>query len=475
LLAADTFSHHRLANPTPADGQHFETFHVNLRPTYHSMYPPAQAMFLAVGQIFFAQPWIGVYLSTALMCGVIFWALAGFFAPGWALLGGLMAVSRFALFGYWINSYWGGSVPALGGALALGAVVRLGRPGCTIGGRAWLSTVFAAGLGLLANSRPYEGLAFALPLVAYFIYHSLSGGLNKKQLAALVLPALTLGLAGVAFLGLYNHATTGDALLMPYSLNHRVYWPLPFFVGQRENAAVQRNDPVFVKFFESTAQAYEYNQTKSFSGMVGIEASRILENWLFYVGPALTFPVILGLLASLRQVRLRIALASFITMALALAVCLYNLPHYFSPATVLIYIFAIAGLQYLWSSGQTGERAFALAACLTFLVTSVTGRTAGATLYANYALPDARRVVSQRLEARPGRYLVLVSYDLARHYPGDELVHNGADFTSEKILWARSKGRDADAHLCSAYWDRTFVEVWSDDVSISFRPLDLCR
>ena len=35
-------------------------------------------------------------------------------------------------------------------------------------------------------------------------------------------------------MGIYNHATTGEALLMPYSLNHRVYWPLPFFVGKRK-------------------------------------------------------------------------------------------------------------------------------------------------------------------------------------------------------------------------------------------------
>ena len=41
-----------------------------------------------------------------------------------------------------------------------------------------------------------------------------------------------------------------------------------------------------------------------------------------------------------------------------------------------------------------------------------------------------------------GRQLVLVSYDLDKHYPGDELVHNSADFDSQKILWARSKGAE---------------------------------
>ena len=51
LLAADTFAHGRLANPTPVMWVHFETIHVDMLPTYMSMYFPGQALVLAAGKV----------------------------------------------------------------------------------------------------------------------------------------------------------------------------------------------------------------------------------------------------------------------------------------------------------------------------------------------------------------------------------------------------------------------------------------
>src|SRR5260370_32459305 len=117
------------------------------------MYYLGQGLALAAGQVIFGHPFWGVWLSAGLMCAAICWMLQGWLPPGWALLGGMLAVMRLALFSYWINGYYGGALAAVGGALVLGAFPRILRMARIRDG-----LLMAAGIIILAFSPPHAGL-----------------------------------------------------------------------------------------------------------------------------------------------------------------------------------------------------------------------------------------------------------------------------------------------------------------------------
>src|SRR5215510_15620390 len=188
LLAADTFSHGRLSNPTHPLWVHFESFHILQQPIYASKYPPAQGLMLALGQLIGGHPIVGVWISTALACAAVYWMLLAWLPARWALLGGGLTALHPRILLWWGHSYWGGAVPMLGGALVFGALRRIVR---RPSGRD--SLLLGIGLAVLANSRPYEGLVASSPvLVALLVWMvGKKGPTTRVLFGQVALPTLT--------------------------------------------------------------------------------------------------------------------------------------------------------------------------------------------------------------------------------------------------------------------------------------------
>src|SRR5947208_5734555 len=111
------------------------------------------------------------------MCAAIRWMLRRWFPAFWAVLGSLLALIRLGTFSYWANSYFGGAVPAIGGALILGALPRIKR-------RQRLTDSLFMGLGLLllASSRPLEGLIFSLPIIVALLRWSWNERFDRRSI-----------------------------------------------------------------------------------------------------------------------------------------------------------------------------------------------------------------------------------------------------------------------------------------------------
>lgn len=469
LLAADTFAHGRLTNPTPAMWTHFESFHITLKPTYMSMYFPGQAAVMAAGKLLAGHPWYGIWATCGLMCASLCWMLQGWLPPSWALLGAVLAALRLALFSYWMNTYTGaGALAALGGALVLGALPRIRRH-FQARDFFWM----ALGTAILANSRPYEGLLVCIPCFA-----AVAWAVWKDQhppgfvLVRRGAPAGALLAATFVFMGYYNYRVFGNPLTPPYKVNRETYSAAPYFVWQSIRPVPIYRHRIMSDFYVGSDPRSEWSELQFFrnettSGATLVESAfGKLVGWaVFYLNVALIPPMVMLARVLLdRRIRFFAFASGFFIVGLLVEV--FFLPHYFAPATALLYALLLHCMRHLRASSTAGLfLARALPAVCVLLAgirvlaqplnIDITPHRHSSIILAWYGTSplglDRARVLAQ-LEKMPGRQLAIVPYS-----PGHMLndwVYNHADIDGSKVVWVRQMDPASDRKLLEYYDDR---------------------
>lgn len=483
LLAADTFAHGRLTNPTPAMWTHFESIHISMQPTYQSMYFPAEGLVLAAGKVLFGHPWFGLLCTSALMCAAICWMLQAWLPPTWALLGGLLAVLRLGLFSYWISTYSGaGTISALGGALVLGALPRFLK-----GARLRHGLLLAAGISILGVTRPYEGMLLCLP-VAFVLVRWLLKGENRPPRSVLfrnIAPPLALIVATAAWLGYYDYRAFGNPLTLPYTVNRATYAMAPYYVWQSARPEPAYRHEVMRNFY----YLYEldlFSKIHKLSGFIPETVTKAHGAVLFYSGVVLLIPLVMVRRVLLDR-RIRFLVVCLLVMSVGMAIEIFLVPHYLAPFAAAFYATGLQAMRHLrvWrpEGKPVGLTTVRLIVSICVFMAALRLCAGPLKMTPNEWPPygwigawygpghyGTERIETQAaLEKIPGKQLVLVRYTPA-HISVKEWVYNAADIDASKVIWAREMDAANNREIINYYKDRKVWLVEPDSQPVKVTP-----
>jgi hypothetical protein len=491
LLLADTLLDGRVANPTHPYWQHFETLQVIQHPHYGSDYFPGQAAVLAAGRAVIGSAWAGVLSECFAFLLILYWALRGWMPARWALAGVALAALRFGIGSYWVNAYHGGFLPAAGGALIMGAFPRIlrqmwgGRPRPQTGPPAGLATPLMArpgarltwisgpaplvglglsmglGLAILITTRPFEGLLYSLPFLAMLAWNLRR---NIRSLLATAIPAATMAAAALVAIGMYFSHVTGSPFVTAYQVNQKAYgWPMG--LAWTPPPKIEFRNVELKNYYD-----YELGEREKVDGPIDFVeylTFRLQEYWRFFLGPALTVPLIMIAAVWRRKPALIWGLAGGVFAILLEGAAS---PHYLAPATAVIVAIVIECCRHFHAK-RISIIPMLLATMALVLALRIAAQNLGLPYTQNLNYQSwcckvdgnmNKLRITRTLERIPGEHLVFVK---TKTDPFNLLpwIYNAADIDASRIVWARDLGPERDAQLAAYFHGR---QMWVVDPNV---------
>lgn len=451
FLAADTFLHGALANPTPESWQHFETFHINMHPTYASKYMPLQGLTLAFGKLLFGSEAAGVAIVMILALVALNWALRAWLNSISAFIATLFVAVHGELLCAWGLTFWGGGVALLGGSLLYGAIPRAIRTSNLSNGF-WLGL----GISILALSRPYEGIVASIPACLYLGYYLFfnRSSLNNSNIAkTFAITTLILTLS-ISFLAFYNTRVTGNAFEFPYAVNSDRYFENPPLLLQDPVSPREPRNEYMDDFYEHAKTFYD--SRRSVRGFLIGSISKILLYWGILIGIGLSV-FLVGLPGALRKRETLFPFCSSLFFIASLSVIVYEAAHYSAPFLPMFCVVIASSLERLW--GWSGKlKNIGKTLVIGGLIFAVAHNFYdGINLFEQRSkfITNQRLKIENDLSNSGERHLILVRYnpkESEQEY--FEFVYNSANIKEQSVIWARDLGIERNAELFRNYPNR---------------------
>ncbi|CCH53483.1 hypothetical protein BN8_02581 [Fibrisoma limi BUZ 3] len=471
-LAADTFAHGRLTNPSHPLWTFFETHQIISQPFYASSLPPAQGMIMAFGQVVFGSSVVGVWLTYVLAVLAVYWLLTLCLPPVQALLGGWLVASHSTFVLSWGLAFWDGGVPMLGGALLLGGAIALQQQS-----RGRYVLLMAVGVLALWTSQPYEGVVFSvIPLVMLlYVAQQTLYWQGFRPMLRWMLGLLGLFLA-IAALPAYDYQTTGNPTKMPYAYYNARYEQARPTLLQKPRREPVYNRPEMKKVHKRESAQFFYRHSIEGFFIGAVLKINLFET--FYLGVLFLLPFLLFLTGS-RSLSDRLCYWSILLLFGANLLRSSEQPQHLAAATGPLAVAVGQGLLILWQTyghplwdypfwqrpAFHGWQLWSRRLVLAILLASVpvllieTGRQ---------AFSQPRQAIRQRLAHETqladagGRHIVLVKYG-PNHPVASEWVFNQALIDSQPVIWAVDKGAIQNQALLRYYPDRTVWQLRPED------------